>query len=86
MNLDKVFDALIQVEELINAFSKEMPNECLEREAYLLYLKGSYYAMIKTPDSERAYETNSCTLTNKSFLLKWNKKNTKGKKKEKMLL
>jgi len=56
IHLDKTFDALIQAEELINAFSEEMPNECLKREAYVLDLKGSYYATIKNPDLDRAFE------------------------------
>ena len=56
IHLDKTFDALIQAEELINAFSEEMPNECLKREAYVLYLKGSYYTTKKDPDLDQAFE------------------------------
>ena len=60
--LDKTFDALIQAEELINAFSEEMPDECLKREAYVLYQKGYYYVMNKTPDLDRAFESTEKSL------------------------
>jgi len=55
-HMDEAFDALMQAEELINAFSKEIPNECLKRESYVSDLKGSYYATKKNPDLDRAFE------------------------------
>ena len=53
---DKGFEALMQAEELINAFSEEIPNECLKREAYMSCLKGKYYMLRKNPDLDRAFE------------------------------